>query len=171
MQWCVRLEMVWGVLILQKFKCPEPTLFKNVLKQLKNSIQPQMEQQWKTPVQINALAGQNSKCKSGMDIIQITKHVFFQVNIYLYCISELTGVPVALTTRWGHQYRCPSGWDRIKVATKSWYWHVPTSTGRCACYATAFWPVLPFHSGIFHLLLNNTLPIYRLIFFTLLIQC
>ena len=96
MQWCVRSEMVWGVMILLKLKCPEPTLFKNVLTQLKNSIQPQMEQQWAKSVQINVIAGQNSKCKSGVD--QDTNHVFFQVNIYLYCISELTGVPVALTT-------------------------------------------------------------------------
>ena len=38
-------------------------------------------------------------------------------------------------------------------------------------HMTAFWAVLPFHSGIFHLLLNNSLIIYWLIFNTLLIQC
>ena len=31
--------------------------------------------------------------------------------------------------------------------------------------------ILPFHSGIFHLHINNSLLIYRLIFYTLIIQC
>ena len=43
------------------------------------------------------------------------------------------------------------------------YYAIQISKGTLNHYVTAFWPVLPFHSGIFHLLLNNSLPIYRLI--------
>ena len=34
-------------------------------------------------------------------------------------------------------------------------------------YVTAFWPLLPFHRGIFHLHINNSLPINRPIIHTL----
>ena len=37
-------------------------------------------------------------------------------------------------------------------------------------YVTAFWPLLPFHRGIFHLHINNSLPINRPIIYTLLIN-
>ena len=37
-------------------------------------------------------------------------------------------------------------------------------------YLTAFWHVLPFYLPIFHLMLSNSLPIYRPIIYTLLIK-
>ena len=62
-----------------------------------------------------------------------TSKLTFGSLLMSVCITLFTGAPVAFKTWWGHQYYGghnlpPPGWNRVKVAAKTWFGHVPTST-------------------------------------------
>ena len=55
-----------------------------------------------------------------------------KLNSINRAVHDIAGAPVAFKTWCRHQYGvgiiCPPGWDRVRVATKTWCGHVPSST-------------------------------------------